>query len=85
MVAVLACRMAVSVTLQDVDPDEWQLVEAGRNRSPAERLRELEQYSAFVTAGRAALRRAGTAGVADHAWKIEEIVGCRARSPSPPI
>lgn len=54
--------MAASVTLQDVDPDEWRLVEAGRNRSPAERLHELQRYSAFVTAGRAAVRRAAHRG-----------------------
>ena len=60
--AVSACGMAVSVTLHDVDADEWRLVEAGRNRSPEDRLRELERYSAFVTAGRAAVRRATQRG-----------------------
>jgi len=56
--AASACGMGVSVSLQDVDPDEWRLVEAGRNRSPGDRLHELERYSRFVTAGRTAMRRA---------------------------
>jgi transcriptional regulator with XRE-family HTH domain len=60
--AASACGMAVSVSLQDVDPDEWRLVEAGRNRSPADRLRELERYSSFVTAGRTAMRQAKPRG-----------------------
>src|SRR5690242_6639231 len=55
--AAAACGMAVSVSLQSVDPDEWRLVQAGRDRSPADRLRELERYSRFVTAGRAAVHR----------------------------
>jgi hypothetical protein len=58
MRAVSACGMAVAVTLQDVDPDEWRLVEAGRNRTAAQRLHDLESYSRFVTAGRAAVRHA---------------------------
>lgn len=60
--AASACGMAVSVALEDVDPDEWRLVLAGRNRSPSTRLEELERYSRFVTAGRAAVRRAQQRG-----------------------
>jgi transcriptional regulator with XRE-family HTH domain len=56
--AVSACGLAVAVSLQDVDPSDWQLVQQGRDRSPAERLRDLESYSRFVTHGRAAMRRA---------------------------
>jgi hypothetical protein len=54
--------MAVNVKLQDVDPDEWRLVLAGRDRAPADRLHELERYSAFVTAARQALRHARQRG-----------------------
>src|SRR5260370_28991352 len=49
--AASACGMAVNVSLQDVDPDEWRLVEAGRNRPPADRLHELEPVSRFRRAG----------------------------------
>lgn len=56
--AVSACGLAVGVVLEAVDPDEWRLVEAGRGRSPADRLSALARYSGFVTAGRAALRQA---------------------------
>ncbi|MGH7687143.1 MAG: helix-turn-helix domain-containing protein [Candidatus Dormibacteria bacterium] len=55
--AVAACGMAVAGRLETVDPDDWRLVEAGRNRTPAQRLHDLESYSRFVTAGRRALRR----------------------------
>jgi hypothetical protein len=54
--------MAVSVTLQDVDPDEWRLVLAGRDRAPADRLHELERYSRFVTAARKAMRQSTRRG-----------------------
>jgi len=60
--AASACGLAVCVSLQGVDPDEWRLVEAGRNRSPADRLHELERYSRFVRAGRKAMRRAQPRG-----------------------
>ena len=56
--AVSACGFAPSVLIQDVDADEWRLVEAGRDRTPAQRLRDLESYSRFVTKGRQAVKRA---------------------------
>ena len=62
MRAVSACGMAVGVTLQDVDPDEWRLVLAGRDRAPADRLHELERYSRFVTAARKAMRQSTRRG-----------------------
>ena len=56
--AASACGLSLAPLLQDVDEDEWRLVELGRNRSPAERIHELERFSRFITAGRAAVRDA---------------------------
>jgi len=60
--AASACGLAVAVDLQAVDPDEWRLVEWGRARSPAQRLRDLQTYSRFAVAGRAALEKAKRRG-----------------------
>jgi transcriptional regulator with XRE-family HTH domain len=60
--AISACGLALTTSLQEVDPDEWRLVEAGRHRTPAQRLRDLSNYSGFVTAGRASMRKARARG-----------------------
>lgn len=60
--AASACGLALSISLEDVDPDEWRLVEAGRDHSPAQRLQDLKAYSRFVTLGRRAVRSARHGG-----------------------
>lgn len=57
--ATSACGFALEGDFHEVDPDEWRLVEVGRDRTPAERLHALEHYSRFVTEGRRSLRGRG--------------------------